>query len=152
MNTRNRANRAGDQHADFVDNLLQDYGYVKVTRDRFFALCDLEQPIYARECYTGKTLYGGNRRVDFILYHPVKWSNCLILECKWQARGGSVDQKFPYFVDTINLNSQQAIIVLDGHGSSRNSTKWLKNQAGKENLLHVMNQGEIANFAADRKL
>lgn len=152
MNTSNRANRAGDQLAGFVENLLQDYGYVKVTHARFFALRSLEQPIYARECYTGKTLYGGNRRVDFILYHPVKWSDCLIIECKWQARGGSVDQKFPYFVETINLNPHQAIIVLDGDGFSRNSTKWLKEQAGKENLLHVMNQGEIARFASDRKL
>lgn len=125
---------------------------MKVTRNNFFALRSLEQPIYARECYTGKTLYGGNRRVDFILYHPVKWSGCLIIECKWQADSGSVDQKFPYFVDTINLNSEQAIIVLDGDGFSRNAIKWLKDRAGKENLLHVMNQGELARFASRRNL
>ena len=152
MNTGKRANRAGKQLADFVDNLLQDYGYVKVSHTRFFALCSLEQPIYAEECYAGKTLYRGPRRVDFILYHPFKWQDCLVIECKWQARSGSVDQKYPYFVESINENPEPTIIVLDGEGHSRRSDQWLKDQAGKKNLLHVMKQGEIARFAADRKL
>ena len=62
MNTGKRANRAGEQLADFIDNLLQDYGYVKVSPARFFALCSLDQPIYAKECDAGKTLYEGIRR------------------------------------------------------------------------------------------
>ena len=152
MNTGKRANRAGKQLAEFVDNLLQDYGYVKVSQARFFALCSLRQPIYARECNVGKTLYGGVRRVDFILYHPVKWSDCLVIECKWQSSSGTVDQKYPYFVDSINKNPQPAIIVLDGDGQSRRSGEWLKKQAGKGKLLKVMNQGETAKFASERKL
>ena len=152
MNTGKRANRAGNQLAEFVENLLQDYGYVKVTPIRFFALCSLEQPIYAKECHTGKTLYGGSRRVDFILYHPVKWSECLVIECKWQSGGGSVDQKYPYFVSSANLNPQPAIFVVDGDGYSRLSGKWLKNQAGKGKILHVLNQGEFARFASQGDL
>ena len=152
MNTGKRANRAGEQLADFVDNLLHDYGYVKVSSTRFFALCSLEQPIYARECNTGKTLYGGNRRVDFILYHPVKWSECLVIECKWQSGGGSVDQKYPYFVSSANINPQPAIFVVDGDGYSPLSGQWLKDQAGTGKILHVMNQGEFARFASQGNL
>ena len=152
MNTGKRANRAGQQLANFVNNLLQDYGYAEVSKTRFFALCELRQPIYAQECYVGKTLYGGNRRVDFILYHPIRWSECLVIECKWQSSSGTTDQKYPYFVESININSQRAIIVLDGGGQSRSSGKWLKEQAGNKKVLHVMNQGEIARFASAGKL
>ena len=148
MNTGKRANRAGKQLAEFVDNLLQDYGYVKVSHNRFFALCSLEQPIYARECHAGRTIYDGPRHVDFILYHPVKWADCLVIECKWQSSGGSADQKYPYSVLSANLNPQPAIFVLEGDGYSPRSGDWLKSQAGKEKILHVMDQGEIARFAS----
>ena len=152
MNTGKRANRAGKQLAEFVENLLQDYGYVKVSGSHFFALCELEQPIYASECNTGKTLYGGTRRVDFILYHPVKWSECLVIECKWQSGGGSVDQKYPYFVSSANLNEQPALFVVDGEGYSGRSKEWLQSQAGQGQILHVLNQGDFARFASSGKL
>ena len=152
MNTGKRANRSGKQLANFVNNILQDYGYTEVSQTRFFALCELKQPIYTQECSVGKTLYGGNRRVDFILYHPIKWSECLVIECKWQSSSGTTDQKYPYFVDSINMNPQHAIIVLDGGGQSRASGKWLKAQAGEQKVLHVLNQGEFARFASDGKL
>ena len=62
MNTGKRANRAGNQLAEFIENLLQDYRYVKITPIRFFALCSLEQPIYTKECHTGKKLTMQNTR------------------------------------------------------------------------------------------
>lgn len=148
MNTGKRANRAGEQHAEFVENLLKDYGYVKVTPIRFFALCSLKQPIFAKECHTGKTLYGGSRRVDFILYHPIKWAECLIIECKWQASGGSTDQKYPYFVESTNKNPEQAIFVIGGDGYSGRSKDWLRSQIGKGRILDVLDQGDFARFAS----
>ncbi|MXV78164.1 hypothetical protein F4001_07380 [Candidatus Poribacteria bacterium] len=152
MNTGKRANSAGKQLASFVDNLLHDYGYVKVSQSRFFALRALEQPIYAQECNTGKTLYGGTRRVDFILYHPKKWSECLVIECKWQSGRGSVDQKYPYFVLSANMNPEPAIFVVDGDGYSGRSKEWLQAQSGKERILHILNQGEFARFVSEGNL
>lgn len=152
MNQGKRANRSGEQLADFVKNRLDDYGYVQVSRSRFFALCDLGQPIYALECPAGETLYGGQRKVDVILYHPVKWADCLVIECKWQSDGGSVDQKYPYAVLSTNMNPQPAIFILDGEGYSRRSSEWLKSQAGNGKILYVMNQGEFARFISQGKL
>ena len=152
MNTGKRANKAGNHLQVFVEQLLDDYGYVQVSQARFFALCSLKQPIYARECRTGETLYGGQRKVDVILYHPVKWSDCLVIECKWQSGGGSVDQKYPYAVLSTNRNPQQAIFILDGEGYSRRSSEWLKSQAGEGKILHVMNQGEFARFVSQGNL
>lgn len=147
MNTGTRANQTGAQLTSFVEGTLRYRGYAKVTQRRFFNLCELRQPIYARECTTGKTIYGGNRRVDFILYHPVKWTECLIIQCKWQSGGGSVDQKYPYDVLSTNINPYQTVFVLGGRGYSTRSGEWLKSQAGKDKVFGVMDQGEFDRFA-----
>lgn len=79
---------------------------------------DLEQPIFAKQCSVGQDLYGRNRRVDFILYHPQRWANCLVIQCKWQASTGTIDEKFPFEVFSIQKNEFDTIIVLDGGGYS----------------------------------
>ena len=87
-----RANRRGRRLQNAINDLLVEE-YEEVTPGRFFALRELRQPIFAEQCYTGRDIYGKNRRVDFILYHPQRWSNCLVIQCKWQASAGSVDEK-----------------------------------------------------------
>lgn len=67
----------------------------------FFPLRELEQPIYTRQLETGKDIYGKRQFVDLILYHPRLWPACLVVQCKWQASTGSVDQKFPFEVLSI---------------------------------------------------
>lgn len=63
----------------------------------------------------------------------------LIIECKWQASGGSVDEKFPY----LNLNIQQSypaptIVVIGGEGMREGAIKWLRQQVTyNRNLLGV---------------
>ncbi len=150
MNTRTRANQSGKHLASFVEELLHYRGYAKVSQRRFFNLCELRQPVYARECYTGKTIYGGRRRVDFILYHPVKWVECLIIQCKWQSRSGSVDQKYPYDVSSTNINPHLTIFVVGGEGYSSLSGEWLKSHAGKDRILDVMDMGEFDRFAKEK--
>ena len=148
MNTGRRANRSGQHLESFVAGLLDDLGYAEASSRLFFNLCEQQQPIYAYECYAGETIYGGRRRVDFILHHPVKHPKCLVIQCKWQTSGGSVDQKYPYEVLSINANSYPSIIILDGGGYSAGAERWLKAQAGKEQLLYVFNQGKFARYAS----
>ncbi len=63
----------------------------------------------------------------------------LIIECKWQESGGSVDEKFPY----LNLNIQNSypaptIVVIGGEGMREGAIKWLRNQVKCNlNLLAV---------------
>ena len=154
MNSGQRANRTGKHLETFVAGLLDHHGYEEVERGLFFSLYKqgLQQPIFAYECVAGKTIYGGNRRVDFILYHPTKHPDCLVIQCKWQTSSGSVDQKYPYDVESIKINPQPTIIILDGGGYSQGAERWLKAQAGDNNLLHVFNQGEFARFASQGNL
>ena len=119
---------------------------------RFFPLRALEQPIYACQVETGGDIYGKRRFVDVILYHPRLWPNCLVLQCKWQASAGSVDQKYPFEVLSIQQNEYDTIILLDGGGYSSGARQWLLNQAGKNRLKHVFNQGDFQRFARQGRL
>lgn len=134
-----------------VAALLNDE-YEAVDRKEFLDLRHDRKPIYTKEFVIGESIYGGQRRVDFILYHPQRWPRCLVIECKWQSEPGTVDVKYPYEVASINHNKYKTIIVLDGEGYRASARDWLKAQAGKGKLLHVMNFNEIKRFQSKKKL
>ncbi len=146
-----RANRRGRTLENAINDLLSE-DYQRVTSARFFALRDLRQPIYAEQCVIGRDIYSKNRRVDFILYHPQRWPDCLVIQCKWQASSGSIEEKYPFEVLSIQLNEFPTIIVLDGGGYTKGSEMWLKGQAGKNKLLHVLSLGEISRFHSQGRI
>ncbi len=134
-----------------VNDLLSEE-YQRVSPSRFFAIRALRQPIFAEQCSIGRDIYGKNRRVDFIIYHPQRWADCLVIQCKWQASSGSVDEKFAFEVLSIQLNEFDTIVVLDGGGYSTGAEMWLKGQAGKNKLLYVLSLGEISGFQSKGRL
>ena len=148
-----RANQQGTTLERSVEDMLRE-GYEKVSAKRFFAANGLSQPIYARQCAAGVSLYRKPRKVDFILYHPQKWPDCLVIECKWQSSSGSVEEKFPFLVQSIEKNNFPTIIVLDGGGYSPDAETWLKAQAGKLDckLRRVLSLGEFARFRSKGKI
>ena len=146
------ANRSGGRLEDFVADVLDERGYRFIPRERFFPVRELEQPIFTRQYEVGKDIYGKKRRVDAILYHPRLWPECLVIQSKWQASRGSVEEKYPYEVLSIAQNEFDTIIVLDGGGYTAGAKQWLVNQAGKNRLLHVFDQGEFSRFASRGRL
>ncbi len=137
---------------DNVTGLIEDVGYSYVPHGFFFAMRELGQLIYTRQCTVGRDIYGKSRRVDLILYHPVKWPGCLCIQCKWQASGGSVDEKYPFEVLNIQQSGYPSIIVLDGGGYSKGSEQWLRGQAGNNMLRHVFSLGEFQRFVSRGQL
>ncbi|MBD0864771.1 MAG: hypothetical protein GDA36_03735 [Rhodobacteraceae bacterium] len=146
-----RANKRGRVLEMAVNNLLSEE-YENAPQDRFFALRSLNQPIFAEQCYAGRDIYGKNRRVDFILYHPTRWPDCLVIQCKWQASSGSVEEKYPFEVLSIQKSALKTIIVLDGEGYSDGAKQWLMNEAGKNKLLYVLSLAEITKFQSYGKI
>ena len=142
------ANRSGKRLEDFVADMLEERDYLFVPPVRFFPSLELDQPIYTRQCELGKDIYGKRRRIDFILYHPRLWKDCLAIQCKWQAARGSVEEKYPFEVLSIAQNAFDTLIVLDGGGYSSGAEQWLVNQAGKKRLLEVLSQGDFQRFAS----
>ena len=146
------ANRSGGRLEDFVSDILDERNYLFVPPVRFFPCRELEQPVCTRQYETGKDIYGKKRRVDAILYHPRLWPDCLVIQSKWQASRGSVEEKYPYEVLSIAQNEFDTIIVLDGGGYTAGAKQWLVNQAGKNRLLQVFDQGEFSRFASRGRL
>ncbi len=149
MASRLSANKTGSRLEQFVAGLLDDAGYEAVQpASLFFAMRDMGQPIYARQCEVVRDIYGKMRRVDFLVYHPRKWPQLLVIQCKWQASSGSVEEKYPFEVLSIQQGGYPTIIVLDGGGYSKGAEQWLKAQAGKNYLRHVLSQGDFQRFVS----
>ena len=142
------ANLAGKRLEKFAAEILIERGYTEVESIRFIPMRELEQPIFARQFEIGKDVYGKKRKVDLILYHPRLHRGCLAIQCKWQASRGSVEEKYPFEVLNIQQNEYDTIIILDGGGYSLGAKQWLMNQAGKNRLKHVYDQGDFARFAS----
>ena len=147
---RSRAgNLTGDMFERSVRNIIEMARYREVERSTlFWAMREMAQPIYAAQVETGHDIYGKVRRVDFVLYHPQRWPTCLVIQCKWQASRGSVDEKYPYEVLNIQMGKYPTIIVLDGSGYSAGAATWLRGQQGKNQLRHVHDLGQFQRFAS----
>jgi len=84
---------------------------------------------------------------DFLLFHPTRHPDNLIIESKWQESKGSVDEKFPFLVANIRERYPHAtIVVLDGGGYKKQANLWLRAQIDRR-LLHVFNMQEFQRWS-----
>lgn len=137
-----RANQAGRILESNVEAILTAYRYFQVgnhVTKEFLLNPSLFTKRYAKQVYIGNGIYQTSLKVDFyVVGLPVAPSD-LIIECKWQESGGSVDEKFPY----LNLNIQNSypvptIVVIGGEGMREGAIQWLKQQVKyNHNLLAV---------------
>jgi hypothetical protein len=135
----NTANYTGTALEQFIEARLIERGYKHVDKDKFKPAIYLEQPIYTRQFHLGKSIYETSLYCDFILFHPQKWLDCLVIESKWQQCGGSVDEKYPYTVLNMKQHSAyKSILLLDGGGYKPGAETWLRQQVD-DKLLHVFN-------------
>jgi site-specific DNA-adenine methylase len=140
------ANKTGNELEVFINNRLVREGYVFVPKIRFIASQTLAQPIYTRQFNLGKTIYNTVWQCDFILYHPIKHSNCFVIESKWQQSSGSADKKYPYTILNIKKQSvYDAIIIIDGDGYKKGALQWLKDQV-HGNLKGVFSMSEFTTW------
>jgi hypothetical protein len=142
-----QAKKTGTVLERFILLRLTDSDYIFVPRDKFTPSRILGQPIYTRHFHVGDSIYGTPQYCDFIVYHPQKWPDNLIIESKWQQTGGSVDEKYPYLVLNIQMQYKcPTILVLDGGGYKKGAERWIRSQSGNANLKHVFNMKEFATW------
>ena len=144
----NPANIKGKELEDYVERELLNKKYQKITPPKNFLKYKSNTPIFAREFDIGNNIYGGSLRVDFILFHPQKWINCLVIECKNRTGTGSVDHKYPYLVENIENNIYKSIVILNNtYSPGEKSEMWLRNQAGiNKKLTHVFDLSQFDQF------
>ncbi|MBD2388276.1 PD-(D/E)XK nuclease superfamily protein [Cylindrospermum sp. FACHB-282] len=141
-----RANKSGKVLEKTLEGTLAGHGYIQVGEnltqkqrlDSLLKSTNLPKR-YATQVNIGAGIYGTDISVDFYIIGSASISSGLIIECKWQGGGGSVDEKLPY----VNLNIQNcypapAIVLIDGGGMRTGAIRWLKNQVGfNQNLRAV---------------
>ncbi len=141
-----RAVSSGNVLEKTIEGTLLGHGYSLVGCDLpkkqrlgFLLSCNNFQKRYARQVYIGQGIYDTDIYVDFYIIGSSPINSGLIIECKWQQAGGSVDEKLPY----LNLNIQccypvPAIVLIDGGGMKPKAITWLSAQTVlNQNLLAV---------------
>lgn len=137
-----RANQAGKILECNIEAILNGHHYFQVgnyIQKEFLLTASLLPKRYAKQVDIGTGIYQTTLKVDFYIVGLPIMPSGLIIECKWQESGGSVDEKFPY----LNMNIQYSypaptIVVIGGEGMREGAIKWLRQQVTyNPNLLGV---------------
>lgn len=56
---------------------------------------------------------------DFLIWHPHKYPEGCLVECKWQELSGSAEAKIKLLIDSLIASPYRAILILNGPGFSR---------------------------------
>ncbi len=152
-----RANQAGKILESNVQTTLRAYDYFQVCPNvpkkqhrEFILKSTLLPKCYAKQVYIGSGIYQTDIYVDFYVVGLPAMPSGLIIECKWQESGGSVDEKFPY----LNMNIQYSypaptIVVIGGEGMRGGAIDWLKQRAtDNPNLLAVQSLDRFIAWAS----
>ncbi len=147
---KNRANQSGKRLEEWVARVLEDRGYEMIEPKWLLKPASLlDQSSYCSQYRVGSDVYGRWRRVDFFAYHPDKWPDGLIIQCKFQGSSGSVDEKLVFEAMSIDFSEIPAVVVLEGDGYSVEARNWLLEHSKEEGsyLLEVLRLGELDQFA-----
>jgi hypothetical protein len=142
-----KANKTGNTLERFVQQALLDRGYVEFWNHKkqvFANRNTLGGKQFAKQVPIGNSIYDTERKCDFLVINRDKFKNDLIIECKWQQRGGSVDEKYAFLIFNIVKTGIPTIVLLDGSGYRAAAKAWLKDQVNpKGSLLAVWDMAEF---------
>lgn len=107
MPGRAKAVKAGARLADRVVEVARELGLD----------CHVQVPV-------GRRIWGAQRKIDVVLVHP-STRRTLGIECKYQAGGGSAEEKVPSTIQDIAAWPIPGIVVFEGEGFTENMRSFL---------------------------
>jgi hypothetical protein len=120
-----QANSNGKNFESDIAHRLRTAGYVSAPK----VIASPTSPYFVPQCGTlFHTIYHTKLVTDFYVWHPHKHPQGLIIEAKYQAVGGSVDEKFPYLVFSLKATQTPAMLLLIGSGARREAVAWCEAQ------------------------
>lgn len=143
-----RANKTGNMLELNVEDTLKRYGYTEFQgnkKDVFVNRKNMKDKQYTKQLLVGETIYKSKRKVDFMVFNQNNFPDGLIIECKWQQSGGSVDEKYPFLYFNILKTGVPTIVLLDGGGYKPAAKEWLADQA-KANQKLLLGVWDMAEF------
>jgi len=118
----------------------------KMAEDAIGAVLSFARCRFERQARAGRTIYGTDWFVDFLVTNFAEFSRGLIIESKWQDRHGTIDEKFPYLLSNIQCNELPAIIILSGGGCRRGGIDWLRARCSPDRLVSVFSLEEFMSW------
>lgn len=142
-----KANKTGNVLEKFVETALRDKGYDEFwnyKKQVFNNRNTIGGKQFAKQVPIGDTIYDTERKCDFLIINREKFPNGLIIECKWQQTGGSVDEKYAFLIFNIVKTGIPTVVLLDGAGYRKAAKKWLLDQVNpKGSLIAVWDMAEF---------
>jgi hypothetical protein len=129
-----QANANGRMLEQDIAHRLISHGYCEVPaygRERYFHPQPFTVPFFVR-CTRGlqdqpfQSIYDLEWRVDFYVWHAVKHPSGLIIEAKYQQGGGSVDEKYPFILGSLQRQQAETMVLFLGQGMRRESIAWCR--------------------------
>ena len=135
----NRANSAGKGCETQVASFLSQYGFqeidgkeltdlkamIKEGYEPVEALSLFGDAVFAQQVRGYQTIYGKPHSHDILGYSKKWFPEGLVIEVKWQSTGGSVDEKLPFVVLSLEeMPCTQSILIVDGGGMRQCALDW----------------------------
>jgi hypothetical protein len=133
-----KAKRTGNQLEEFVEKALRDSGYTEFWNHKANAFANraaIGGKQYLKQIPIGPTIYETVRKCDFLIINRPHFRDDLIIECKWQQIGGSVDEKYPLLLFNILKTGIPTVVLLDGGGYKPAARQWLLDQVHPKGAL-----------------
>ena len=138
-----QANKTGKVLEQLVVSTLSAHGFVSVKYSEYKNNKENfgEELLLKNVPYT--TLYNGKGYTEFLLLSK-NYNLEIRIECKWQQKAGSVDEKLPHvYLSAIEaIPEDEVIILIDGKGFRDGAINWLKEASRKRKYIPGENQNK----------
>jgi hypothetical protein len=148
-----KANKTGSVLERLVEKALTSRGYTEFwnyKKQMFEHREIIGGKQFAKQPVIRQTIYDTPRKCDFLVINRDRFPKDLIIECRWQQSGGSVDEKYPLLVFNIVKTGIPTVILLDGGGYRPEAMTWLKEQVNPNGaIIGVWTMAEFQKEAND---
>jgi len=79
---------------------------------------------------------------DFLIWHPTKYPEGCLLECKWQQVSGSAEAKVRLIIESLLASPYRAIVILNGPGFSKSYLDYYKSLEN-DRLLVIISSDDL---------
>ncbi len=119
---------------------LEDFSERAVATDKNLQqqVANLSKYVLKNAHYT--TIYNHDGHTEFVICYG---NRRIRIEAKFQVRGGSVDEKFPYMMlnAIFQYPEDEIVFVVDGNGFKEGGVEWLKNRIDND-WMHYKGMGK----------
>jgi hypothetical protein len=136
---------------DLARKFAEQLGYEQARTVPTLPTILADRAYFVRECKgLVRNVVGGPMSLDFYLHHPTKHPDGFVIEAKYQERGGSIDEKLYFTVNSLLRIKIPSLLLLLGHGYKQPIYRWCLQQhhpgtlwvvADWADLLRMVNGG-----------